>query len=86
MNEIGIFKAMFLCCKYKNTNETEKVKTRKKWFQKIVNYAKQNSPYYRELYKNIGDKFEFSDLSPTNKKELMLHFNLQLAIKKSRLY
>lgn len=75
MNKIGIFKAMFLCWKYKNTNETKKARIRKKRFHKIVSYAKQNSPYYKELYKDIGDKLDISDLPPTNKKELMSHFD-----------
>lgn len=75
MKKIGIFKAMFLCWKYKNSNDTEKARIRKERFYKIVSYAKQSSPYYKELYKNIGDKFELSDLPPTNKKELMSHFN-----------
>jgi hypothetical protein len=57
------------------TDDTEKARIRKERFYKIVSYAKQNSPYYKELYKNIGDKFELSDLPPTNKKELMSHFN-----------
>jgi Coenzyme F390 synthetase len=74
MKKIGIFKAMFLCWKYKNMNETEKAGIRKERISKIVSYAKQNSPYYKELYKNIGDKFELSCLPPTNKKELMAHF------------
>ena len=75
MKEIGVFKAMFLCWKYKKANEIEKARIRKKRFHRIVSYAKQNSPYYKELYKNIGDKFELSDLPPTNKTELMSHFD-----------
>lgn len=75
MKKISIFKAILLCSKYKNANETEKSRIRKERFYKIVSYAKQNSPYYKELYSNIGDKFVLSDLPPTNKKELMLHFD-----------
>lgn len=75
MKKISIFKAILLCSKYKNANETEKSRIRKERFYKIVSYAKQNSPYYKELHSNIGDKFVLSDLPPTNKKELMLHFD-----------
>lgn len=75
MKRIGIFKAMYLCWRYTNANDAKKARIRKERFNKIVNYAKQNSPYYEKLYKNIGDKYELSDLPPTNKKELMSHFD-----------
>lgn len=75
MKKISIFKAMFLCWKYKNTEGSKRPGIRKERFDKIVSHAKQNSPYYKDLYKNIGDKFELSDLPPTNKKELMTHFD-----------
>ncbi|WMM26128.1 AMP-binding protein [Tissierella sp. MB52-C2] len=75
MKKIGIFEAMILCRKYKKMNEAEKVKIQKKRLHKIVSYARQNSPYYKELYNNIGDEFELSELPPTNKKELMSHFD-----------
>lgn len=75
MKRIGIFKAMYLCWRYTNANDAKKARIRKERFDKIVNFAKQNSPYYKELYKNIGDKYELSDLPPTNKKKLMSHFD-----------
>ena len=75
MKKIGIFKAMLLCRKYKKLTETEKAKIRKERIFKLVSYAKQNSPYYNELYKEVNDEFELSDLTPTNKKELMSHFD-----------
>ena len=75
MKRIGIFKAMYLCWRYTNANDAKKARIRKERFNEIVNFAKQNSPYYKELYKNIGDQYELSDLPPTNKKELMSHFD-----------
>lgn len=75
MKKISIFKAMMLCWKYKKMNETEKARIRKERLHKIVIYAKYNSPYYKELYNNIGDNFELSDLPTTNKKELMSSFD-----------
>lgn len=75
MKKISIFKAMFLCWKYKNTKDSKRPGIRKERLDKVVSHAKQNSPYYKNLYKNIGDKFVLSDLPPTNKKELMTHFD-----------
>lgn len=75
MKKISVFKAMFLCRRYKKINETDKARICKERFDSIVNYVKESSPYYKELYKNIGDDFGLSDLPPTNKKELMSHFD-----------
>lgn len=75
MKRIGICKAMMLCMKYKKLSESKKSKIRQERLNKIVRYAKEHSPYYRELYKNIGDEFKLSDLPPTNKRELMAHFD-----------
>ena len=75
MKKISIIKAVMLCWKYKKMSEEERTRVRKERLHNIVSYAKQNSPYYRELYKNLGDKFELSDLPPTNKRELMSHFD-----------
>lgn len=51
-------------------------KRQKKRFTEMVNYARANSPYYRELYKHLPVHVEDTKLLPvTNKKELMEHFN-----------
>ncbi len=75
MKKISIIKAVMLCWKYKKMSEEERTRVRKERLHNIVSYAKQNSPYYRELYKNLGNDFELSDLPPTNKRELMSHFD-----------
>lgn len=41
----------------------------------IVSYARENSPYFRELYKNIPEDFTLSDLPMTRKEELSKHYN-----------
>ncbi len=75
MKKIGMFKAMILCLKYKKMSGAQKEGIRRERLESIVSYVKQNSPYYKKLYKNVADKFELSDLPPTNKKELMAHFD-----------
>jgi len=75
MKNISIFRAMMLCWKYKRMSESEREGLRRERLARIVSYARQHSPYFRELYKNIGDKFRLSDLPPTNKRELMAHFD-----------
>lgn len=41
----------------------------------LVAYARQNSPFYRELYKNLGEQPSLQALPPTNKRQLMAVFN-----------
>lgn len=46
-----------------------------KRLKKLVAYARKNSPYYRELYNNIGEDFALSELPPTSKPEIMANFD-----------
>ncbi|MBR5088539.1 MAG: phenylacetate--CoA ligase family protein [Ruminiclostridium sp.] len=48
---------------------------RRRRLAELVAYARANSPYYRELYSGIGDKYWLSDLPPVSKPELMSHFD-----------
>ena len=41
----------------------------------LVRTAKENSPFYRDLYADIGDDFSLHDLPPVSKPELMAHFD-----------
>ena len=43
--------------------------------RELVRYAKENSPFYRELYRGVGEDFELSDLPPVTKPELMARFD-----------
>lgn len=42
---------------------------------KLVSFARANSPYYRHLYKNIGERFTLADLPVTDKPGLMSDFD-----------
>ena len=41
----------------------------------LVKYARENSPFYRELYAGLGDDFSLADLPPVSKPELMARFD-----------
>jgi len=47
----------------------------RKRLAKLVAYARKNSPYYRDLYSGIGERFALSDLPPTSKPEIMSNFD-----------
>lgn len=51
-------------------------KRQKVRFIEMVNFARKNSTYYHELYKNLPEQIEDISILPvTNKKELMANFN-----------
>lgn len=49
--------------------------TQKKRLKALVKFAKEKSPFYRELYEDIGDDFSLTDIPPVSKPELMSHFD-----------
>ena len=75
MKPIRLMKAIWLCYRDKKMSDSEKTRIRAERLNRLVTYAKQNSPYYRAHYQNIGENFKLSDLPPTNKVDLMAHFD-----------
>ncbi len=74
MNTIGLFRGMSLCKKYEQTSDTKREQIRQERFRQIVAFAKENSPYYANLYKNLPADAGESDYPPVNKQDLMKHW------------
>lgn len=75
MKQINLLKAMWLTWQAGKMTEEQRLALQKQRLIKLVQYAKKNSPYFAELYKDIGEAFNLSDLPPTNKVDLMAHFD-----------
>ncbi|WP_303871090.1 phenylacetate--CoA ligase family protein [Acetobacterium wieringae] len=75
MKHISLIKAIWLCYRDKKMSDSKKTRIRAERLNRLVAYAEQNSPYYREHYQKIGESFYLSDLPPTNKVDLMAHFD-----------
>ncbi len=43
--------------------------------KRLVGYARNNSPFYQELYGHVGGDFRLADLPPVSKPTLMAHFD-----------
>ena len=71
MKKTGIFKAMKLCVDYKKMPADKRAQVRGQRFKDIVEYARENSPYYKELYKDLPADFTLADLPAVNKAQLM---------------
>ena len=75
MQKIGIIKAMKLCKAYEKMDAGEREDLRRRRLEELVAYARENSPYYRELYRNLPENVSLTDLPVTDKKTLMANWN-----------
>ena len=75
MKNIGLLKAITLCSRYEKMTADERERLRAQRLKELVEYAKENSPFYRQLYRGIPEPFELSDLPATDKRTLMANWN-----------
>ena len=75
MKKTGIFKAMKLCRDYEKLGEEERKALQRERLKEIVEWARENSPYYAGLYQNLSENFKLEDLPMVNKRELMENWN-----------
>ena len=72
---MSLISAMIKTYKANNMAEMDLKKLQDKRLKKIVEYARENSAYFNELYKGIGDNFKLEDLPVTNKVDMMKYFD-----------
>ena len=72
---MGLIGTMIQTHKGCNMSPNEIKKLQYKRLKKLVEYARKNSPYFKELYKDVGDDFSLEDLPPTNKVAMMKNFD-----------
>ena len=75
MKTIGLMHAMVLCRQFQKLPPRERQEMRDRRLRELVTYARKNSPYFAELYRDIPEQFSLSDLPPTNKRDLMAHWD-----------
>ncbi len=75
MKQIGLLKAIRMTYKANKLSIEERKYLQQQRLQKLVQYAKANSPYFAQKYAELGDSFTLQDLPVTNKVELMSRFN-----------
>ena len=73
--KIGLLKGVLLCTRYQKMDQAAKHTIQQQRLHALVNYARKNSPYYAEMYRNIPKNWSFSELPPVNKRELMANFD-----------
>lgn len=72
---MNLIKAIMMTRKADKMTASERAELQNRRLRELVAYAKANSPYYAELYNNVGDSFSLTDLPTTNKIAMMEHFD-----------
>ncbi len=72
---MSLINSMIKTYKGNRLNREQIKKLQYKRLKKLVEYASKNSPYFKELYTGIGEKFKLEELPTTNKIEMMKHFD-----------
>lgn len=74
---MSLFRAMIKTYTANNLSKNKIKKLQQKRVKKLIKYAKKNSPYFRELYKNIdvNSNFKLEELPITNKIDMMKYFD-----------
>ncbi len=71
MRKTGILGAMALCRRYERMDLRQRDALRERRLRELAVHARANSPYFRELYRDVPENFVLSDLPPTDKRTLM---------------
>ena len=72
---MSLISAMIKTYKANNLSQEEIKKLQYKRLKQLVEYARNNSPYFKDLYAKIGHNFSLKELPTTNKIEMMKNFD-----------
>lgn len=72
---MSLISAMIQTHKGNSLSQEEIKKLQYKRLKKLVEYARNKSSYFKELYAGIEDDFKLEELPTTNKIEMMKHFD-----------
>ena len=72
---MGLLDKMIKTCRGDRWPREKIEAVQRKRLAALVKFAKENSPFYRDLYAGIGEDFSLEDLPPVSKPELMAHFD-----------
>ena len=75
MKSTGLIKRTFLEMRAKRMSREKIMMLQKQRFEKLVSFARENSPVYKELYKGLGENPDLTSLPVTTKSLLMASFD-----------
>ena len=72
---MGLLQAMVKTYRAERLSRGELEQLQQRRLNALVRFAKENSPYYRELFAKVGEEFRLEDLPATSKPEMMANFD-----------
>ena len=72
---MSLIRAMIKTYRGNGYSRDQLAKVQKDRLKELVTFAKQNSPFYKDLYKKAGEEFCLEDLPPVSKPEMMANFD-----------
>ncbi len=72
---VGLLKGVILCTRFQKLDQTARLAIQQQRLSSLVDFARKNSPYCAELYRDLPENWSLADLPPVNKRDLMAHFD-----------
>lgn len=78
MKEISYGKAVELVEEGKSLPREKRLELQNKRLKELVSYVRENSPYFKELYKHLPENYSLKDLPPTDKRVMQDNYTAWL--------
>lgn len=75
MRNLGLLGAIIKIKKYEKMSQDKREIIKQERLRTLIEYARNNSPYYHKLYENIPTNYSLKNLPTTNKVDLMGNFD-----------
>ena len=72
---MGLLQAMVKTCRADHLSRGQLEHLQQRRLNTLVRFAREHSPYYRELFAKVGEEFRLEDLPATSKPEMMANFD-----------
>ena len=72
---MGLLQAMVKTCRADHLSRGQLEHLQQRRLNALVRFAREHSPYYRELFAKVGEEFRLEDLPATSKPEMMANFD-----------
>ena len=78
MKHIGMVRALILCRRYRKLTAAQRARVQEIRLAELVAFAREKSPYYRQLYRELPPSPTLDQLPPTSKPTLMANWDTWL--------
>ena len=76
MRIIGMIKAMKACADFRKADPATRAALQARRLEEMISWARESSPFYRNLYKDLPKDCSLSDLPVVDKRTLMANWEI----------